>query len=184
MWPGSPTAPTTVPNVVQWYWGPGKGTYQITYTNTLAWLFPGIMYAGPNLTPQTLKQGFFAVPAAGGSASHDPALAKPGRPFRVRPENGLPYVEYTRGNKDFTPTWWDPNTDGPPSLGFPGGKGALYYLDNAKRYYGGHWPSKPMKFFDKSNSIYQFDTPAEPPALIPCSGCPSETGQGTPGASS
>ena len=41
-----------------------------------------------------------------------------------------------------------------------------------------------MKFFDKSNSIYQFDAPAEPPASSPCSGCPSETGQGTPGASS
>ena len=184
VWPGSPTAPTTVPNVVQWYWGPGKGTYQITYTNALAWLFPGIMYAGPNLTPQTLKQGFFAVPAAGGSASNDPALANQGARSGYGRTNGLPYVEYTRGNKDFTPTWWDPNTDGPPSLGFPGGKGALYYLDNAKRYYGGHWPSKPMKFFDKSNSIYQFDAPAEPPALIPCSGCPSETGQGTPGASS
>ena len=142
------------------------------------------MYAGPNLTPETLKQGFFAVPAAGGSASHDPELANQGARSGYGQTNGLPYVEYTRGNKDFTPTWWDPNTEGPPSLGFPGGKGALYYLDNAKRYYGGHWPTKPMKFFDKSNSIYQFAAPAEPPALIPCTGCPSETGQGTPGASS
>ena len=92
----------TVPNVVQWYWGPGKGTYQITYTNALAWLFPGIMYAGPNLTPETLKQGFFAVPAAGGSASDDPALANQGARSGYGRTNGLPYVEYTRGNKDFT----------------------------------------------------------------------------------
>ena len=95
------------------------------------------MYAGPKLTPQTLKQGFFAVPAAGGSASYDPALANQGARSGYGRTNGLPYEEYTRGNKDFTPTWWDPDTDGPPSLGFPGGKGALWYLDNAKRYYAG-----------------------------------------------
>ena len=77
-------------------------------------------------------------------------------------------------------SWWDPNTDGPPSLGFPGGKGALWYVDNAKRYYGGHWPTKPMKFFSKSNSIYQFDAPAAPLPVVPCTGCPSETGQGQP----
>ena len=31
VWPGAPTAPTTTPNLVQWYFGPGDGTYQITY---------------------------------------------------------------------------------------------------------------------------------------------------------
>ena len=183
VWPGSPTAPTTVPNAVQWYWGPDKGTYQITYTNALSWLMSGIMYAGPELTPQTLKQGFFSVPAAGGSASSDPALANRSARSGYGRTNGLPYEEYTRGNKDFSPTWWDPDTNGPPSLGFPAGKGTVWYLDDAKRYYGGHWPTKPMKFFDKSNSIYQFDAPATPPDLLPCEGCPSETGQGTPSAS-
>ena len=183
VWPGSPTAPTTPPNVVQWYWGPNRGTYQITYTNALSWLFSGILYAGPKLTPQTLKQGFFSVPAVGGSADPNPATANQGARSGYGHTNGLPYEEYTRGNKDFAPTWWDSNTVGPPSLGFPGGKGTVWYLDNAKRYYGGHWPTKPMKFFDKSNSIYQFDSPAAPPPVVPCTGCPSETGQGSPSSS-
>jgi hypothetical protein len=183
VWPGSPNAPTTVPNVVQWYWGPGKGTYQITYSNAISWLVTGIMYAGPKLTPQTLKQGFFAIPAAGGSAAFDPTLANQGARSGYGRTNGLPYEEYTRGNKDFTPTWWDPDTVGPPSLGFPGGQGALWYLDDAKRYYAGTWPTKKMTFFDESNSIYQFDAPAEPPDVLPCAGCPSETGVGEPGAS-
>jgi hypothetical protein len=183
VWPGSPTAPTTVPNVVQWYWGPNQGTYQITYTNALSWLFSGVMYAGPKLTPQTLKQGFFSVPAAGGSAANDPALANQGARSGYGRTNGLPYDEYTRGNKDFAATWWDPETTGPPSLGFPGGEGALWYLDDAKRYYGGHWPTKPLTFFSKKGAIYQFDAPAEPPVLVPCEGCPSETGQGSPSSS-
>jgi hypothetical protein len=180
VWPGSPNAPTSPPNVIQWYWGPNKGTYQITYTNALSWLFSGILYAGPELTPQTLKQGFFSVPAIGGSADPNPATANQGARSGYGHTNGLPYDEYTRGNKDFAVSWWDPNTNGPPSLGFPGGKGALWYLDNAKRYYGGHWPTRPLKFFSKSNSIYQFDAPAAPRPVVPCTGCPSETGQGQP----
>jgi hypothetical protein len=180
--PGSPAdAPdaTTTPNPVQWYWGPNQGTYQVTYHNALVWLFSAIMYAGPKLTPQTLKQGWFAVPAEGGSADTDPATANRTVRSGYGRTNGLPYEEYTRGNKDFAATWWDSDTTGPPNLRFPGGKGALMYLNNAKRYYAGHWPTQPMKLFDKSNSIYQFDT-APQPAVIPCTGCPSQTGQGTP----
>jgi hypothetical protein len=168
--------------VIQWYWGPDKGTFQITYTNAIGWLMSGIMYAGPKLNPQTLKQGFFAIPAQGGTASNDPATANQGARSGYGHTNGLPYEEFTRGNKDFAPTWWDPETTGPPTLGFPGGKGALWYLDDAKRYYAGHWPTKTLKFFDKANSIYQFDAPAAPPSVLPCTGCPSETGQGEPAA--
>jgi hypothetical protein len=175
--PGSPTAPTTVPNVIQWYFGPGRGTFGISYTNAMAWLVPGIMYAGPKLTPQTLKQGFFSIPAQGGSASNDPALANRGTRSGYGRTNGLPYEEYMRGNKDFTASWWDPDTTGPPQLGFPGGQGALWYLNDAKRYYAGHWPTKPLKFFDKSNAMYQFDAPAAPPEVLPCTGCPGETAQ-------
>jgi hypothetical protein len=175
--PGSPTAPTTVPNSIQWYFGPGKGTFGISYTNAVGWLVTAIMYAGPKLTPQTVKQGFFAIPAQGGSASDDPTLRNRGTRSGYGRTNGLPYDEYMRGNKDFTASWWDPNTDGPPILGFPGGKGTLWYLDTAKRYYSGHWPTKPMKMFDKSSAIYQFDAPAAPPEVVPCQGCPSETGQ-------
>jgi hypothetical protein len=182
--PGSPTAPTTIPNSVQWYWGPGKGTFGISYVTAIGWLATGIMYAGPNLTPQTLKQGFFAIPATGGSASDDPDLQNRGVRGGYGRTNGLPYEEYMRTNKDFTASWWDPDTEGPPILGFPGGPGTLWYLNDAKRYYAGHWPTKPLTFFDKSNAIYQFDAPTETPTVLPCTGCPSETGEGTPGAAS
>jgi hypothetical protein len=179
--PGSPTT-ITPPNVIQWYWGPGKGTFGISYTNAVEWLMSGIMYGGPKLTPQTLEQGFFSIPAQGGSASTDPALANRATRSGYGHTNGLPYDEYMRGNKDFTAAWWDAGTNGPPILGFPGGKGTLWYLDNAQRFYGGHWPTKQLDFFDKSSAIYQFDAPV-PVEVFPCEGCPSETGQGQPSSS-
>lgn len=181
--PGAPITPTTVPNVIQWYWGPGKGTFGISYTNAIEWLMSGIMYAGPKLTPKTLEQGFFAIPAQGGSASHDPALANRGTRSGYGRTNGLPYKEYMRGNKDFTASWWDPDTDGPPMLGFPGGKGTLWYLDDAKRYYAGTWPTKPLPLFDMSKAITGFDAPLRLPEVLPCEGCPSQTVQGQPSSS-
>ena len=182
VWPGSPTAATSPPSVVQWYWG-NKGTFGINPGNSIGWLMSGVMYAGPKLTPQNFRQGWFAIPAGGGSANPDPTLRNVGVRFGYGHTNNLPYEEYMRGNKDFSVTWWDPDTVGPPTLGFPGGQGTGWYLDNAKRYYSGTWPTKPMTFFDKSNAVYQFTAPAAPVAVTPCTGCPSQTGQGTPGVS-
>jgi hypothetical protein len=178
----TPAAPNSVPSVVSWYWGPSKGTTGATYGNAIGWLMSGIQYAGPRLTPQTLKQGFFAVPATGGSASDDPTLANRGTRSGYGRTNGLPYEEFMRGNKDFTASWWDKDTMGPSILGFPGGQGTLWYLNDAKRYYAGHWPTKQLTLFEKSGALYQFDAPTAPPTVLPCSGCPSATGVGTPGA--
>ncbi len=178
----TPAAPNSIPSLISWYWGPSKGTSGIAYGNAVGWLVSGITYAGPKLTPQTLKQGFFAIPAAGGSASDDPTLQNRGTRSGYGHTNGLPYEEFMRGNKDFTAAWWDKDTMGPSQLGFPGGQGTLWYLNDAKRYYAGHWPTKKLKLFDKSAAIYQFDAPTAPPTVLPCTGCPSETGVGTPGA--
>jgi hypothetical protein len=177
-------APTTNPalDAVQWYWGKGKGTSSVLHGNLIDKFMRGVAYAGPKLTPRTLEQGLFSAPAYGGSASDDTYTIRQG----FGRTDGLPYDEYLPGNKDFTAAWWDPDTVGPPltNLGLPGGQGTLWYLNGAQRYYAGHWPTKPLKFFDKSKAIYQFDTQATPPVPVPCEGCPSETGQGEPAASS
>ncbi len=180
--PGAPTT-STPPNLIEWYWGEGKGTFGVSYTNAVNWLVLGIMYAGPNLTAKTLQQGFFSIPAQGGSASTDPGLAPQTTRSGYGKVNGLPYQEYLRGAKDFTASWWDPDTDGPPMLGFPGGKGTLWYVNDAQRYYASNWPTKAMPLFDESKAIYQFEAVITP-EVPPCTGCPSETGQGEPAASS
>ena len=173
------TAPTdtAVGDPVEWYYGKGKGT---SNNGTLAtvgtWLMEGIMYAGPKLTPATFKQGFFALPAQGGAADDQIYSVQYGYGRTA----GLPYDEYLKGTQDFTVVWWDPDTLGAPSS--PGGtppQGVYWYLDKGKRYAAGQWPTKQMKFFDSSTAAYEFsDQPV--PEAVPCPGCPSETGEGSP----
>jgi len=167
-------------DAVEWYWGQGKGTSSTLHGNLVDKFMQAITYAGPNLTPKTLQQGLFSVPASGGSADNTVYTIRQG----FGRTDGLPYDEYLAGNKDFTAAWWDPDTVGPPltNLGLPGGQGTLYYLNGAQRYYGSHWPTKPLKFFDKSQAIYKLDVPPAQVATVPCHGCPSETGQGQPAA--
>ena len=73
--------------------------------------------------------------------------------------------------------WYDPVTES--SAFGQSAAGTVWYRDDAKRFYANHWPTKQMKFFDKSSSIYMFPTcTATPPVQVPCTGCPSATGQG------
>jgi hypothetical protein len=169
-------AGASVYDAVQWYWGTGKGTSGLGTTNLVNWFMSGIMYAGPKLTPKTFQQGFFSVPGAGGAPDGDVHSVQHGYGKTA----GLPYDEYLRGSQDFTVVWWDPDTAGTSLGGLPPGQGTWFYLDGAKRYYAGHWPTKAMKFFDKSTSSNTID--AATPEPVPCSGCPSETGQGQPSA--
>jgi hypothetical protein len=176
--PTSPTLGTAsnaaVLDPVQWYWGKGKGTSSATIFTGLAWVMAGVMYAGPELTPKTFQQGLFAVPGAGGAPSDDPTSVQHGY---GRTAN-LPYDEYLRGNQDFTAVWWDPDTLGLSVIANqPPAPGTLWYLDGAKRYYAGHWPTQPLTFFDESNAIHE-GSDAAPPVPVPCKGCPSETGEG------
>ena len=69
-------------------------------------------------------------------------------------------------------------TQSAPFTGLPVAAGTLWKVDGAKRYYASNWPTKPIKFFDKSNSIYEFPSAAPIAAPVPCTGCPSATGAG------
>ena len=122
VWPGSPTAPTSPPNVVQWYWGPNEGTYQITYTNALSWLFSAIMYAGPKLTPQTVKQGFFSVPAVGGSADQ-PGDRQPGRPIGIWSHQWPPVRRVHAGQQGLRPELVGPEHQRTAVARLPGWQG-------------------------------------------------------------
>jgi hypothetical protein len=163
-------------DAVQWYFGAGKGTSSTQHGNLVDKFTQLITYAGPNLTPKTMQQGMFSVPAYGGAAAKSQQTIQQG----FGRTDGLPYDEYLAGNKDFVAAWWDSKTPGPAiqNLGLPAGQGTLYYVNGAQRYYGSHWPTKPMTFFDKATAIYKFDTPEATPAQVPCTGCPSTGGSG------
>ena len=53
-----------------------------------------------------------------------------------------------------------------------------WYTDGAKRYRGGTVPKKPFGWFDKSTSVFKFDTrPTPAPVYVgDCAGCPSQGG--------
>jgi hypothetical protein len=81
------------------------------------------------------------------------------------------------GNVDFTVYWWDADTMGPSIGAFPAAMGAPTYLNNAKRYSAGTWPTKKLEFFSEEGTTLQLPADA-PPTPVPCPGCPSETGAG------
>jgi len=166
------TTDTSTYDPVQWYWGKNKGTSSATIYTGLNWAMSGIMYAGPKLTPKTFQQGLFAVPGAGGAPSNSTTSVQHGY---GRTAN-LPYDEYLRGSQDYTTVWWDPHTLGPALGALPASPGTLWYVDGAKRYNAGHWPTKALTFFDQSTAIHEGANTT--PVPVPCKGCPSETGAG------
>ena len=162
-----------------WFWGPNNGTYSVQGGSWIAWLMTGVHAAGPNLTPKTFQQGLFALPAAGGAASSNPAAFQTGYGKTV----GLPYDEYMALGTDFAPVWFDAKTDSFSQILGTKGTGTTWYLDGAKRYHAGQWPTKPFAFFDASASINQFDTPPVPlTASVPCVECPSSGSSVRPAA--
>ena len=140
----------------------------------------GIQYAGPDLSVKTFRQGLFSVPAQGGAASGVPNSFQTGYGKTV----GLPYDEYLALGTDFAPVWWDSELpDAYSQIFLSQAKGGEWYVDGAKRYKAGDWPTKPMTFFDKSTAIQVFPTSPTPPSQPnPCTGCPSSGAPGTPGA--
>jgi hypothetical protein len=167
-------------DVVKWYWGPDRGTGSARYIQQVTWLLSGIQAAGPKLTPQTFKQGLFALPPTGGAADGTTDLSMTG--FAKTPK--LPWDEYAMTGYDFAPYWWDPKTEGPSNGLYVVGTGVGWYVDGAKRYVATTWPKKQFAWFDKSASITGFETrPGGPlPYAGDCQGCPSTGGPGQPGS--
>jgi hypothetical protein len=174
------TAMSPVNDVVQWYWGTGKGTSSSLKFPTLHWVMQAIMYAGPRLTPQTIRQGWFSLPASGGAAANDPYTLQTG----YGRTSGLPYDDYQGAGLDYSLEWWDPTTMGPAIGPLPGAQGTWWYLDGGKRYSAGKWPTKQLKFFDNSvPGQINLLAGAPTPIAAACDGCPSQGGGGEPPAS-
>jgi hypothetical protein len=181
--PPPPQKPlSTLTDSLNWYWGLDAGTQAGAVGSNIAWLLSGIQTAGPNLTPKTFAQGLFSIPAFGGAAQNRTNSFLSG--YGKGP--GLPYDEYAQNGLDFGPYWWDPTTTGPSNGQGELGKGVGWYANGAKRYKAGTWPKKQFGWFDKSTSVFQFETRQTPaPTYIgDCAGCPATGGSGQPGATS
>ena len=96
--------------------------WSCTFYPDLQTMFTGIQVAGPRLTPQTIDQGFHAIPAV---QSGDPAV----------PACFFEPGDYTCV-KDAMVAAWDPGGTDPQN----GAKGCWRPFENGRRYLKGRWP--------------------------------------------
>jgi hypothetical protein len=112
-------------------------------------MFTGIMLAGPNLTPDTFRDGLFRYPESGGG---------PTEPHVSRGNHDVWPDEDWGGSDDIGLIWFDPTATGEDEVGNQG-TGMYRYADMGKRYTLGNLPSslEEAGLFDVDNSVTVFD---------------------------
>ena len=111
--------------------------------------FTGIHLAGPDLTPETFRDGLFRFPPSGGG---------PTTPLTSRGHHGVwPDVDWG-GSDDAAIIWFDPEATGTDEVGNEG-VGMYRYALGAKRYTLGNMPESAEEagLFDVDRSVTIFE---------------------------
>lgn len=111
----------------------------------------GIHQAGPNLGPETFRDGMFAYPPSGDSPTQ-PQISFGEHGFHAQPD----YLAVD----DMTEIWWDAEAKGKDEQGEEG-TGMVRYSEGGKRFLPGTMPKAPPKAFQEEGSVTIYD---EPPA--------------------
>ncbi|HET6662882.1 MAG TPA: ABC transporter substrate-binding protein [Acidimicrobiales bacterium] len=112
-------------------------------------MFTGIHLAGPDLNPETFRDGLLRYPPSGGG---------PTEPQVSRGEHGVwPDFDWG-GSDDIGLIWFDPTTSGEDEVGNEG-QGMYRYALNGQRYTLGHLPGsiEEAGLFDVNRSVTVFD---------------------------
>jgi hypothetical protein len=177
---GSLYAGTDVPapqfHFQKWYWGEDwDGTQETGLgADEAAVLYSGIHGAGPRLTPETFRDGLFAVEPTGGAAVGGlmTMVWSYGR-------HGYYPGDDHNGYDDFTEIWWDATSQGRDNLLGEQGVGLYRYVNRGKRYFFNQWTKGEPNMFDMNGTApfyTDYPTPQERPPDIPCPKCPSTGG--------
>ena len=127
----------------------------------LVTVFPGIHLAGPELTPETFRDGLYRYPPSGGG----PTQASLAGDHGIWPDTDW------GGGDDATIVWFDPTATGEDEVGNDG-TGLYRYANGAQRYTLGNFPDSVEEagLFDYASSVTIFDqvppedtTPDYPP---------------------
>lgn len=131
-------------NLVSWHLGEELSDY----TGIYDWgrLFIGIHLAGPNLTPETFREGLFE--------RYTPVWDH-ATEFGVSYGNNLWQWDDYVGADDVTLIYWDP--EAPDTRNDAGDVGMYRYLDNAKRYLPGEVGDTTTPFFEPEGTVVVFD---------------------------
>jgi hypothetical protein len=137
----------------EWFYGePPAAKKTVTIINEpIRILMTGIHQAGPNLTPETFRDGLFAYPPTGG---------KPTTPRLSWGDHDLFRAPDFNAVDDMQVIWWDPDAEGPDEQG-KDGKGMMMSADGGRRYLPGEMPHTPANVFDPEGAVAMYD---EPPA--------------------
>lgn len=138
-----------------WYFGedPPVNSQAVIYPGPYRLLL-GIHLAGPNLTPETFRDGLFG---------YEPE--PPGKTY-TRDSFGTDVWGAPDYNSqdDATIIWWDPDEPGEDEAGNPG-VGMRRFVDGGTRYLPGEFPTEPVPLFDDAGTVTIYEDPPEADAL-------------------
>jgi hypothetical protein len=107
----------------------------------------GIHLAGPELTPETFRDGLFQRYIAQGAG---PDLRE--RRAGVR-SSGVARLQLVDDAGAF---FWDPDEPGEDETG-NAGTGMKRFIDGGRRYLPGEWPEEEMGFFEEEGTVTNYD---------------------------
>lgn len=139
--------------VYEWFNGelpPAADTSSVIMPNP-ALFFSGIQSAGPNLTPETFRDGLFSRPQT--------PIYRTQASISFGDQGFWDYAEDYNGSDNMTEIWWDPDATGEDEIGREG-TGMWRYVDGGARYLPGEWTDE-VKLFDEEGSDTILDTPPE-----------------------
>jgi hypothetical protein len=112
-------------------------------------IFTGIHLAGPELTPETFRDGLYRYPISGGG---------PTEAQTSRGDHGVWPDHDWGGVDDMTLIWWDPTATGEDEVGTEG-TGMYRYANGGERYTIGNMPTsiEETGLFDVESSVTVYD---------------------------
>jgi hypothetical protein len=142
-----------------WYFGeepPAAKTSPVLYPNP-SLFYAGLQNAGPNLTPETFRDGLFSADPIDELALTAPSL--------TWGDHGR-WNDYDLGSKadwagidDMTEIWYDADATGADETRTEG-TGMLRFVDGGKRYLAGEWTDE-LKVFEEEGSVMMYEEAPE-----------------------
>jgi hypothetical protein len=130
-------------NIASWYHGEELSSYPQIYD--FGRLFLGIHLAGPELTPETFRDGMFSWEGTSGYATV----------FGSSYGNDLwPWEDYLASD-DVTEIWWDPDAEGKDEAD-QDGRGLYRYVDEGRRYMPGEIGESTGVPFEEDGTVTLF----------------------------
>lgn len=145
----------------QWFFGtppPTSNNFTLLKADTELTM-DGIQLAGPNLTPETFRDGMFHAPAQpSGPNSLGTIVTYGDHGFWTGTDYG--------GLDNAGILYWDPKVVGPDETGNVG-PGMYRLVDGGRRYLPNQWPTAPVKLFDPAGTVTIYPADKIPPELQP-----------------